>query len=135
MLGWVVDLVLAVVVTGLEVAALALFWFRESLKAWAAQGRCVPGGTLRLVVVLGVGPALPGLAAFGFVEVDLKAAAVSQALVASVLARYSRWASLRRPAGGSPGAGENEARNAGWSTRGHGAGRREVVCSAGVSIG
>ncbi|MFD5118166.1 hypothetical protein [Streptomyces sp. NPDC058385] len=85
MLGWVVDLVLAVVVTGLEVAALALFWFRESLKVWAAQGRSVPGGTLRVVVVLAVGSALPGLAAVGFFEVDLKAAAVSQALVASAL--------------------------------------------------
>jgi hypothetical protein len=83
--GWVVDLVLAVVVTGLELAALALFWFRESVKAWAAQGRSVPGGTRRLVVVLGVGSTLPGLAAAGFFEADLKAAAVSQALVASVL--------------------------------------------------
>ncbi|MGW6140246.1 hypothetical protein [Streptomyces sp. NPDC055140] len=85
MLAWVVDLVLAVVVTGLEVAALASFWFRESLKARAAQGRSVPSGTRRLVVVLGVGSALPGLAAVGFFEVGLKAAAVSQALMASVL--------------------------------------------------
>ncbi|RFC69980.1 hypothetical protein [Streptomyces sp. AcE210] len=85
MVGWAVDLVLAVVVTGLEVAALALFWFRESLKAWAAQGRSVPGGTRRLVVVLGVGTALPGLGAVAFFEVGLKAAAVSQALMASVL--------------------------------------------------
>ncbi|MFE5195983.1 hypothetical protein ACFVAQ_30670 [Streptomyces sp. NPDC057651] len=85
MSGWVVDLVLAVVVTGLEAVALALFWFRESLKAWAARGRSVPGGTRRLVVVLGVGSALSGLAAVGFFETDLKAAAVSQALAASVL--------------------------------------------------
>lgn len=80
-----IDLVLAVLVTGLEVAALALFWFRESLKVWAAQGSSVPGGTRRIVVALGVGSALPGLAAVGFFEVDLRAAAVSQALVASVL--------------------------------------------------
>jgi hypothetical protein len=33
-------------------------------------------------VVLGVGSALPGLAAVGFFEAELKAAAVSQALVA-----------------------------------------------------
>ncbi|MGW6399164.1 hypothetical protein [Streptomyces sp. NPDC055134] len=85
MLGRVVDLVLAVLVTGLEVAALALFWFRESLKVWAAQGSSVPGGTRRIVVVLGVGSALPGLAAVGFFEVDLRAVAVAQALVASVL--------------------------------------------------
>lgn len=85
MTGWVVDLVLAVVVTGLEVAALALFWFRESVKAWAAQGRWVPGGTRRLVVVLGVGSALPGLGAVGFFEVGLHATAVSQALVAMAL--------------------------------------------------
>ncbi|MER7199836.1 hypothetical protein CG723_12925 [Streptomyces sp. CB01635] len=85
MLGWVIDLVLAVLVTGLEVAALALFWFRESLKVWATQGSSVPGGTRRIVVVLGAGSALPGLAAVGFFEVDLRAAAVSQALVASVL--------------------------------------------------
>ncbi|MFC9614776.1 hypothetical protein [Streptomyces sp. NPDC056938] len=85
MSGWVVDLVLAVVVTGLEALALALFWFRESVKAWAAQGCSVPGGTRRLVVVPGVGSTLPGLAAAGFFEAGLKAAAVSQALVASVL--------------------------------------------------
>ncbi|MFB8272384.1 hypothetical protein ACFC96_38180 [Streptomyces sp. NPDC055955] len=85
MLSGVVDLVVAVVVTGLEVVALALFWFRQSLKAWAAHGRSVPGGTRRLVVVLVVGSVLPGLAAAGFFEADLKAAAVSQALVASVL--------------------------------------------------
>ncbi|MFB7709288.1 hypothetical protein [Streptomyces sp. NPDC056105] len=85
MSGWVVDLVLAVVVTGLEAAALALFWFRESVKAWAAQGCWVPGGTRRLVVVLGVGSALPGQGAVGFFKVGLYAAAVSQALVAMVL--------------------------------------------------
>ncbi|WP_326708755.1 hypothetical protein OG758_04710 [Streptomyces sp. NBC_01474] len=85
MSGWVVDLVLAVVVTGLEAVALALFWFRESVKAWAAQGRSVPCWTRRVVVVLGVGSTLPGLAVAGFFEACLEAAAVSQALVASVL--------------------------------------------------
>jgi hypothetical protein len=105
MLASVVDFVLAMVVAGLEVAALALFWFRESLKAWAEQGRSVPGGTRRLVVVLGVGSALPGLAAVGFFEVGLKAAAVSQALMSSVLGsilalglatEVGRWFSRRR---------------------------------------
>ncbi|MFE6960342.1 hypothetical protein [Streptomyces sp. NPDC057696] len=107
-----VDLVLAVVVTGLEAAALALFWFRESVKAWAAQGCSVPGGTRRLVVVLGAGSALPCLAAVGFFEIDLKAAAVSQALVAMVLGsilalglatEVGRWLSRgRRKRGAEP---------------------------------
>jgi hypothetical protein len=53
MLSSVVDLVLAVVVTGLEVAALALFWFRESLKA-AAVSQALMSSVLGSILALGL---------------------------------------------------------------------------------
>ncbi|MEW1682638.1 hypothetical protein [Streptomyces sp. NPDC093594] len=37
MVKWVLDLGLTVLMSALEVAALVVFWFVESLKKWAAR--------------------------------------------------------------------------------------------------
>ncbi|MFC9287598.1 hypothetical protein [Streptomyces sp. NPDC057052] len=52
---WVLDLGLAILLSGLEVAALVAFWFVEGMKKWAAEGGPVPGGTSRFFLVLSVG--------------------------------------------------------------------------------
>ncbi|XMA35672.1 hypothetical protein O1157_00940 [Streptomyces albogriseolus] len=55
MLMWILDLGLAVLMPGLEVAALVAFWFVEGMKKWAAKGGPVPGATSRFLMVLSGG--------------------------------------------------------------------------------
>ncbi|MFE7791638.1 hypothetical protein [Streptomyces sp. NPDC057460] len=85
MLMWTVDLGSAAVLTALEVAALAAFWFAEGLKQWAAGGARPPGATARLFLVLTVGPTRRVAVSYGFYRADLPVACGSQALLAAAL--------------------------------------------------
>ncbi|MET9472309.1 hypothetical protein [Streptomyces sp. NPDC002922] len=85
MLMWTVDLGSAAVLTALEVAALAAFWFAEGLKQWAAGGARPPGATARLFLVLTVGPTGLVAVSYGFYRADLPVACGSQALLAAAL--------------------------------------------------
>jgi hypothetical protein len=86
MLRWVVDLGLAVLVSGLEVAALVAFWFVEGLKKWAANGGPVPGVASRFFLVVSVGPTSLAVISHGFYWADLRVASASQAVLAALLA-------------------------------------------------
>ncbi|GGL17377.1 hypothetical protein GCM10010094_92830 [Streptomyces flaveus] len=86
MLKWVLDLGLAVLLSGLEVAALVAFWFVEGMKKWAAKGGPVPGETRRLFLVLSVGSTSSALISYGFSWADLPAACASQAVLAALFA-------------------------------------------------
>ncbi|MFD9498021.1 DUF6234 family protein [Streptomyces sp. NPDC060035] len=101
MLTWVADVVLAVVLTALEVTALVLLWFLRGIKQWASGGKPVAGSGVRLWLVLTAGPAGLAGAGYGAVRAGLPATAVAQTLVAvpltGVLAlglgtECSRWA-------------------------------------------
>lgn len=81
----VLDVGLAVLLSGLEVAVLVAFWFVEGVKKWAAQGGPVPGATGRFLWVLSVGATLSALAGYGFSRADLPVASVSQTVVATLL--------------------------------------------------
>ncbi|MGW0693864.1 hypothetical protein [Streptomyces sp. NPDC002738] len=85
MLMWTVDLGSAAVLTALEVAALAAFWFAEGLKQWVAGGARPPGATARLFLVLTVGPTGLVAVSYGFYRADLPVACGSQALLAAAL--------------------------------------------------
>ncbi|MFB7307221.1 DUF6234 family protein [Streptomyces sp. NPDC056192] len=85
MLIWTVDLGSAALLTALEVAALAAFWFAEGLKQWAAGGVRPPGATARLSLVLTVGPTGLVAVSYGFYRADLPVACGSQALLAAAL--------------------------------------------------
>lgn len=85
MLMWTVDLGSAALLTALEVAALAAFWFAEGLKQWAAGGARPPGATARLILVLTVGPTGLVAVGYGFYRADLPVACGSQALLAAAL--------------------------------------------------
>ncbi|MEU8649401.1 hypothetical protein [Streptomyces sp. NPDC048737] len=84
MLKWVLDLGLAILLSGLEVAALVAFWFVEGMKKWAAKGGPVPGETSRLFLVLSVGSTSSALISYGFSWADLPMACASQAGVAAL---------------------------------------------------
>ncbi|MGC3002287.1 hypothetical protein ACPF8X_28895 [Streptomyces sp. G35A] len=86
MLKGVLDLGLAVLLSGLEVAALVAFWFVEGMKKWAAKGGPVPGETSRFFMVLSVGSTSLTLIGYGFSWADLPVACVSQAILAALLA-------------------------------------------------
>ncbi|WP_328847440.1 hypothetical protein [Streptomyces sp. NBC_00258] len=86
MLKWVLDLGLAVLLSGLEVAGLVAFWFVEGMKKWAAKGEPVPGETSRLFLVLSVGSTSSALISYGFSWADLPVACASQAVLAALLA-------------------------------------------------
>ncbi|MFI2506766.1 hypothetical protein [Streptomyces sp. NPDC018972] len=79
------DLGLAILLAGLEVAALVAFWFVEGMKKWAAKGGPVPGGTSRFLMVLSVGSTLSALVGYGSSRADLPVACVSQSVVAALL--------------------------------------------------
>ncbi|MFD3373724.1 MULTISPECIES: hypothetical protein [unclassified Streptomyces] len=112
MTKWVLDLGLAVLLSGLEVAALVAFWFVEGMKKWAAKGGPVPGGTSRFFLVLSVGSTSSALISYGCSWADLPVACASQAIVAALLtlllilgagtecgkriSRYRLWRRLRR---------------------------------------
>jgi hypothetical protein len=85
MLKWVLDLGLAVLLSGLEVAALVAFWFVEGIKKWAAKGGPVPGGTSRFFLVLSVGATSSALISYGFSWADLPVACASQVVLAALL--------------------------------------------------
>lgn len=85
MLMWTVDLGSAALLTALEAAALAAFWFAEGLKRWAAGGVRPPGATARLILVLTVGPTGLVAVSYGFYRADLSVACGSQALLAAAL--------------------------------------------------
>lgn len=82
---WVLDLGLAVLLSGLEVAALVAFWFVEGMKKWAAKGGPVPGETRRLFLALGAGSTSSALISYCFSWADLPVACASQAVVAALL--------------------------------------------------
>jgi hypothetical protein len=82
---WVLDLGLAVLLPGIEAAALVAFWFVEGLKKWAAKGRPVPGETRRLLLALSGGSTSSALISYGFTWADLPVACASQAVVAALL--------------------------------------------------
>lgn len=82
---WVLDLGLAVVMSGLEVAALVAFWFVGSMRIWAAQGMPVPPRTGRVFLVLGVGVTSSALIGYGLARIDLPVACASQAVLAVLL--------------------------------------------------
>ncbi|GGW64589.1 DUF6234 family protein [Streptomyces griseoloalbus] len=86
MLTRLLDIGLAVLLSGLEVAALLAFWFVESLKQWAAQGRHVPHATRRIVLVMALGPVCLTAIGFGLHRVGLRVAGASQAVLAAPLA-------------------------------------------------
>ncbi|QJT06337.1 hypothetical protein G9272_43510 [Streptomyces asoensis] len=85
MLKWILDIGLAVLLAGLEVAALVAFLFVEGMKKWAVKGGPVPGETSRLFLVLGVGSTCSALISYGFSWADLPVACVSQAVLAVLL--------------------------------------------------
>jgi hypothetical protein len=85
MTKWVLDLGLAVLLSGLEVAALVAFWFVEGMKKWAAKGRPVSGETSRYFLVLSVGSTSSALISYGCSRADLPVACASQAVVAAPL--------------------------------------------------
>ncbi|MFF2811400.1 DUF6234 family protein [Streptomyces sp. NPDC058000] len=87
MLMWVVDVVLGVALTAVEVAALVAFWFWENLKLWAAQGQeRPPGSAVRLWLVLTAGPAGLALVSLHAFRAGLPATGLTQALIAAALA-------------------------------------------------
>ncbi|MFD5450622.1 hypothetical protein ACWDTR_28315 [Streptomyces sp. NPDC003470] len=86
MLKWVLDLGVAVLLSGLEVAALAAFVFAEGMKKWARNGGSVPGETRRFLLVLGGGSASSALISWGFFRLDLPVACGTQAVVSALLA-------------------------------------------------
>ncbi|MGF0175855.1 hypothetical protein ACQF36_36890 [Streptomyces sp. Marseille-Q5077] len=86
MLKWVLDLGLAVLLLGLEVAALVAFWFVEGMKKWAANGGLVPGETSRFFLMLSAGSTSSALISYSFSWADLPVACASQAVVAALLA-------------------------------------------------
>lgn len=81
---WVLDLGLAILLSGLEMAALVAFWFVEGMKKWAAEGGPVPGGTSRFFLVLSVGSTSSALISYGFSWADLPMACASQAVLAAL---------------------------------------------------
>jgi hypothetical protein len=85
MLQWVLDVGLAVLLSGLEVAASAAFWFAEAMKKWAVKGGPVPGATRRLFLVMSVGPTSLALIGYGLSWADLPVACASQAALAALL--------------------------------------------------
>ncbi|WNM34849.1 hypothetical protein RKE30_33010 [Streptomyces sp. Li-HN-5-11] len=102
MLPWVIDVLLAVCITALDVVALAGYWFWEVLKQWGSERRTP--ATARLFLVLTVGPAGSAAAGFGFYKTDLLVTAVSQTVVAAALllvlllglgTECGRWAARR----------------------------------------
>ncbi|MFB6663999.1 DUF6234 family protein [Streptomyces sp. CS147] len=86
MATWAPDIGLAVLLSGLEVAALVVFWFVEGLKQWATKGGTVPGGTRRSVLALGLGAASSALIGLGLSGADLPVARASQSVMALLLA-------------------------------------------------
>ncbi|WP_446750201.1 DUF6234 family protein [Streptomyces sp. Ncost-T6T-1] len=86
MASWAPDIGLAVLLSGLEVAALVLFCFLEGLKQWATKGWAVPGRTRRSILALGLGAASSALIGFGLSGADLPVARASQSVMALLLA-------------------------------------------------
>jgi hypothetical protein len=86
MLKWVLDLGMAVLLAGVEVAALAAFVFAESMKKWARSGGSVPGETSRFLLVLGGGSTSSALISWGLCRLDLPVACGTQAVVSALLA-------------------------------------------------
>lgn len=85
MVKWVLEVGLAVLLSGLEAAALVAFWFVEGMKKWAAEGGPVPGETGRYFLVLSVGSTSSALISYGFSWADLPVACASQAVLAALL--------------------------------------------------
>ncbi|MFE9534015.1 DUF6234 family protein [Streptomyces sp. NPDC006691] len=79
------DIAWGMVLVLLETAAFAAFWFVESFKDWAAQGRPVPGAERRLLLVLWTGSTALAAAGFTAFRVGLLVTAVTQVLLAGFL--------------------------------------------------
>lgn len=80
------DLGLAVLLSGGEVAVLVVLWFVEAVRQWPNRGATVPGSTRRFVLVLGLGSAFSALLGHGFSEAGLPVTTVSQTVLAALLA-------------------------------------------------
>ncbi|WP_394437659.1 hypothetical protein [Streptomyces sp. SGAir0957] len=80
------DLGLAALLPVLEAVALVGFWFTEAMKQWAAQGQWVPDPTGRYLLVLSTGSASAAAIAYGMALVNLPAASIAQAVMATLLA-------------------------------------------------
>ncbi|MFI5963410.1 hypothetical protein ACIA8J_14665 [Streptomyces asoensis] len=85
MLKWALDLCLSVLTAGLEVAALVAYFFVESLKKWAAQGRSRPDEARRFILMVSVGSLSLALSSYGFSRADLPVACATQAVLAALL--------------------------------------------------
>ncbi|UZI29551.1 hypothetical protein [Streptomyces sp. VB1] len=85
---WVLDLGLAVLLSGVVAGALIVFWFVEGLKLWATKGGTVPGRTRRLILALSLGATSSALISYGLseAEADLPVAHASQAVLAVLCA-------------------------------------------------
>lgn len=86
MATWAPDVGLAALLSGLEVAALVVFWFVEGMKQWATRGGTVPGRTRRSMLALGLGAASSALIGLGLSGADLPVARASQSVMALLLA-------------------------------------------------
>ncbi|MET7656750.1 hypothetical protein [Streptomyces sp. NPDC005486] len=85
MTKWVLDAGLAILLAGLEVAALVAFLFVEGMKKWAAKQGPVPGETSRFFLVLSAGSASSALIGYGSSRAGLPVACASQAVLAALL--------------------------------------------------
>ncbi|GGQ88145.1 hypothetical protein [Streptomyces pilosus] len=86
MLKQTLDVGLAVLLTGAEMAALALFLFVLGLEKWAAQGQRVADRTGRVFLVLGLGATGSAALSYGCARAGLSATCVAQAVWALLLA-------------------------------------------------
>ncbi|SCD90315.1 hypothetical protein GA0115253_1023014 [Streptomyces sp. Termitarium-T10T-6] len=86
MATWAPDIGLAVLLSGLEVTALVVFWFVEGMKQWATKGGTVPGRMRRSMLALGLGAASSALIGLGLSGADLPVARASQSVMALLLA-------------------------------------------------
>lgn len=80
---WIVDLLIALVVTAVEAGVVFLLWLAAGIKGWAAQGRKTPRLDRNINIGLVGVAALPAAAAFGLFRVDLPITAAAQCLMAA----------------------------------------------------
>ncbi|MEV3993799.1 DUF6234 family protein [Streptomyces sp. NPDC049837] len=80
MMAWLLDVLVGLVVTGMELGALALYWFLRGLKVWAAKGRPVPERKNRDIALYTSVAALSAAVAYGSFRASLPVTAVLQAL-------------------------------------------------------
>ncbi|MFE6755601.1 hypothetical protein ACFVDQ_18645 [Streptomyces sp. NPDC057684] len=85
MAKWMLDVGLAVLLAGLEVAALLAVWFVAAMEKWAAKGAPVPDRMGRDVLTLSVAAASSASIGYGCSLAALPVACVSQLVMAVLL--------------------------------------------------